>query len=415
MSRTLTPGEVLLQDAWRTFPARSDRAKTLKEVFTALVGQRPPELPPTQALAGVSLHIDPGETVGIVGRNGAGKTSTLRVLAGIIPLHSGFAGCGGRAATLIELGAGFGREFTGRENMRLNAALNGMNRQEIDARIDEMISFSELGHFIDSPIKTYSSGMLVRLGFAVAAHVDADVLLIDEVLAVGDEAFQRKCLSRIATRISEGATLVLVSHSPATIEHACQRVVVLDSGHIVYDGPTAAGLRFYHQLLGFEGEATAARRLADQATAALREARLEDGEGRTRQVFASGERVRVLLDVDARDPGAEVELMLEVRQLAGQPVFRTGHAIITASGHQEFVFDIPRLVLLGGDYDLAVGVRGGGDEDPPMYDRVLPFSVAHVEGGQGIADLRGEWVEVAGPAEVGTIPGAAGLVERDLA
>lgn len=257
MSRRLLPGEVLLEDAWRTFPARGDRAKTLKELFTSLIGRRPPELPPTRALAGVSLHISPGETVGIVGRNGAGKTSTLRVLAGIIPLHRGFAGCGGRAATLIELGAGFGREFTGRENMRLNAALNGMRREEIDERITEMISFSELGHFIDSPIKTYSSGMLVRLGFSVAAHIDADVLLIDEVLAVGDEAFQRKCLRRIAARIEQGTTVVLVSHSPATIEHACRRVVVLDSGQVVYDGPTAAGLRFYHQLLGLEGASAA--------------------------------------------------------------------------------------------------------------------------------------------------------------
>jgi ABC-type polysaccharide/polyol phosphate transport system ATPase subunit len=252
--RALAAGEVVLDDAWRSFPARSDRAGTLKELFTSLVGRKPPELPPTQALAGVSVRIDPAETVGIVGRNGAGKTSTLRVLAGIIPLHRGFAGCGGRVATLIELGAGFGREFTGRENIRLNAALHGMGREEIDARIEEMIDFSELGHFIDSPIKTYSSGMLVRLGFSVAANLDADVLLIDEVLAVGDEAFQLKCLNRIAQRIEEGTTVVLVSHSPSTIERACRRVVVLDGGHVAFDGPTEDGIRFYHRLLGIESE-----------------------------------------------------------------------------------------------------------------------------------------------------------------
>ncbi len=252
MSRLLSPGEVVLQDAWRSFPARGDRASTLKELVTAFGRSRPPELPPTQALAGVTLHVAAGETVGIVGRNGAGKTSTLRVLAGIIPLHRGFAGCGGRVATLIELGAGFGREFTGRENIRLNAALHGMEREQIDARIDEMIAFSELGHFIDAPIKTYSSGMLVRLGFSVAAHLEADVLLIDEVLAVGDEAFQGKCLRRIATRIEEGATVVLVSHAPPIIEQACRRVVVLDGGHVVFDGPTDEGLHFYHHLLGLE-------------------------------------------------------------------------------------------------------------------------------------------------------------------
>src|SRR5581483_6995638 len=194
-------------------------------------------LPRTKALAGVSLHIAPGESVGIVGRNGAGKTSTLRVLAGIIPLERGQAGCGGRVATLIELGAGFGREFTGRENIHVNGALNGMSRQEIEARIDDIIAFSELGRFIDAPLKTYSSGMLVRLGFSVAAHLDADVLLIDEVLAVGDEAFQRKCMRHILGRIEHGVTVVLVSHAPATIERACRRVLVLDSGKVAFDGP----------------------------------------------------------------------------------------------------------------------------------------------------------------------------------
>ena len=252
MTPELLPGEVVLRDAWRSFPARSDRAATLKELVTALGRRRPPELPATQALAGVSVQIAPGETVGIVGRNGAGKTSTLRVLAGIIPLHRGFAGCGGSVATLIELGAGFGREFTGRENIRLNAALHGMHREQIDARIDEMIEFSELGHFIDAPIKTYSSGMLVRLGFSVAAHLQADVLLIDEVLAVGDEAFQGKCLRRIAERIDEGATVVLVSHAPQIIEQACRRVIVLDGGHLVFDGAVDEGLRFYHRLLGLD-------------------------------------------------------------------------------------------------------------------------------------------------------------------
>jgi ABC-type polysaccharide/polyol phosphate transport system ATPase subunit len=400
LTRQLTPGEVVLDQAWRTFPARSDRAKTLKEVFTALVGQRPPELPPTQALAGVSLRIEPGETVGIVGRNGAGKTSTLRVLAGIIPLHSGFAGCGGRVATLIELGAGFGREFTGRENMRLNAALNGMGREETEERIEEMITFSELGHFIDSPIKTYSSGMLVRLGFSVAAHIDADVLLIDEVLAVGDEAFQRKCLRRIAARIAEGTTVVLVSHSPATIEHACRRVIVLNAGQVAYDGPTAAGLRFYHQLLGLESTESTGTRQADRAAAALHEARLEDGDGRARQVFATGERLRVVLTLAGSEPEAEVELVLEIRQVAGPPVFRTSQMVPAPAAPQSVVFDIPRLALLGGDYELAVGAREPGEEEPPISDRVLPFSVAHTEGGQGIADLRGSWALTGSPVEV---------------
>jgi ABC-type polysaccharide/polyol phosphate transport system ATPase subunit len=395
---------VILQDAWRSFPARNDRAATLKELFTSFRSRRDPEFPDTQALAGVSLHINRGETVGIIGRNGAGKTSTLRVLAGIIPLHRGRAECGGRVATLIELGAGFGREFSGRENIRVNAALHGMGREEIDARIDEMISFSELGHFIDSPVKAYSSGMLVRLGFAVAAHIDADVMLIDEVLAVGDEAFQRKCLRRIAERIDEGATLVLVSHSPATIERACRRVVVLDGGHVVYDGATAQGLRFYHRLLGLEDAEPAMAGLESNVPLTVPEARLQDAEGQPRQIFASGERLRAALVLDPA-PGAaenrEVELVIEVRQFPDRAVFRTGHIIATGSGRRQIAFEIPRLGLLGGDYDLAVGVRDASEDGPVLFDRVLAFSVLHVEGAQGVVDLRGTWELESMPVEVG--------------
>ena len=404
MTRALAPGQVVLEEAWRSFPARTDRAKTLKEAFTALVGSRPPELPPTRALAGVTLHIEPGETVGVVGRNGAGKTSTLRVLAGIIPLHQGYAGCGGRVATLIELGAGFGREFTGRENMRLNAALNGMGREEIDERIDEMIAFSELGHFIDAPIKTYSSGMLVRLGFSVAAHLDADVLLIDEVLAVGDEAFQRKCLRRIAAHIERGSTVVLVSHAPATIEHACRRTVVLDGGRVVYDGPTAAGLRFYHRLLGLESAAPAG---ALSEPAVLQEVRLEDGDARPRQVFASGERFRVAMLLEPTVAAGQVELLVEVRPVAGNAVFRTSHVVSVGPQSRVVRFDVPSLRLLGGDYDLAVGVRQPGEDGPPLFDRVLSFSVAPVSGAEGVVDLRGNWLLEPEQIEVGPVEGGS--------
>ncbi|MBI5105629.1 MAG: ABC transporter ATP-binding protein [Solirubrobacterales bacterium] len=207
---------------------------------------------PVHALRDVSLHVEPGETVGIVGRNGAGKSSTLRVLAGIVPLDAGVAGCGGQVVTLLELGAGFGRDFTGRENVLLNGALHGLTREEIEARMDDILAFSELGEFVDVPVKTYSSGMFVRLGFAIAAHLDADVLLIDEVLAVGDEAFQRKCETRIAEQVAAGATLVLVSHDAGLVERTCERVVVLDGGRKAFDGPVAEGMAFYHHLMGTE-------------------------------------------------------------------------------------------------------------------------------------------------------------------
>jgi ABC-2 type transport system ATP-binding protein len=252
--RPLAPGEIVLEHATRSFDVRADAAGTLRGLVSrgARTVTGPDWIP---ALADVTLSISPGETVGIIGRNGAGKTSTLKVLAGIIPLHSGRAQCGGRVVSLLELAAGFSRDFSGRENIYLQGALYGFTQADIDARMSEIIEFSELGHFIEVPIRTYSQGMLLRLGFSIAVHLNADVLLIDEVLAVGDEGFQRKCLARIADRIAGGATLVLVSHDLSSIERACRRAVVLDHGNVVFDGAVTDGIERYRELVRSEEEA----------------------------------------------------------------------------------------------------------------------------------------------------------------
>ncbi len=248
----LRPGEIVLRGASRSFSVRADNAGTLKGL---VLGRRVPAPTPVPALSGVDLRIEPGERVGLVGRNGAGKTSTLRVLSGIVPLQAGEARCGGLVVALLEFAAGFSRDFSGRENIYLQGALYGLDKQGVNERIGRIIEFSELGEFIDVPVKTYSTGMFVRLGFSIVAHLDADVMLIDEVLAVGDEAFQRKCLQRISERIAVGTTVVLVSHEPAAIERVCERVVVMDAGHVVFDGPTEDGLSFYHRMMGTEDEA----------------------------------------------------------------------------------------------------------------------------------------------------------------
>jgi ABC-type polysaccharide/polyol phosphate transport system ATPase subunit len=385
---TLAPGEIVLDHASRSFSVRADRGRTLKELLLRRGAGGPP---PARALHDVSLRVEAGETVGLVGRNGAGKTSTLNVLAGIIPLQSGAAAAGGRVVSLLELGAGFGRDFSGRENIELNGALHGLRREEVAERMEPIIAFSELGEFIDVPVRTYSSGMFVRLGFAIAAHLDADVLLIDEVLAVGDEAFQRKCLRRISEQIAGGTTLVLVSHDATAIERVCERVVVLEAGEVAYDGPTADGLLFYHRLMGTpEGAPLDVRRPDQGADHAVREIELADALGRPGSVFRPGDGVAVTIDLAVRPGAPQRWLVLEVRDAEGRRVFRTAAepALVATGGALRF--EIPRLALLGGDYDLAAGFAAP-DEDPRSYDRVQRFAVLRVQGGEGVVDLRGTW------------------------
>jgi ABC-type polysaccharide/polyol phosphate transport system ATPase subunit len=365
------PGEVVLDRATRRFELRPERARTLKEL--AMRRRRGSTV---TALDEVTLRLEPGEALGLVGRNGAGKTSTLRCLAGIVPLDSGRAACGGRVVSLIELGAGFGAEFSGRENVLLNGALHGFGRPEIEARIDAIAEFSELGEFLDVPVKAYSSGMELRLGFSIAAHLDADVMLIDEVLAVGDESFQRKCLARIRERMAAGATLVLVSHDPRAIEAVCRRVVVLERGRVVFDGGVAEGLAHYRESSGQAGSAGL---------------ELLDSEGRPRTAFEPGEPLRVRMVLDFERPAERAMAALEVRDGRGVTVFRTDTALGAVEGAVEASFEIPRLALLGGEYEVAAGAAEHDAPASGMLRSVTRLSVASTLEGEGIADLRGSW------------------------
>ena len=379
---------MVLEDATRSFLVRSEeRSRTLKELF--IRRRNDPGHGRVLALNGVSLTIEPGEAVAFIGRNGAGKTSTLRCLAGIVPLDSGRAECGGRVVALLDLGAGFGAEFSGRENIYLNGALHGFDRNEIEGRVDDIIEFSELGDFIEAPVKTYSAGMFLRLGFSIAAFLDVDVMLIDEVLAVGDEAFQRKCFRRIAERMDAGATLVLVSHDPTAIERVCRRVVVLDGGEVRYDGDVAEGLLFYHRLLGTEDRGSRSLRPAPGPRVA--ELEVVDSGGRARHVFRSGERMTVRMAVHTSEADARTVLVLELRSAEGALAFRTDTALEGAEGEVQVEFEMPSLALLGGDYDLAVGLSAQDAPPEGSLDRLKRFSVARTLEAEGIADLRGAW------------------------
>jgi ABC-2 type transport system ATP-binding protein len=204
------------------------------------------------ALRDVSFDIAMGSTVGLVGHNGSGKSTLLKAIGGIIQPTSGTVSRRGRLAALLELGAGFHPDLTGRENVYLNAAILGLTKQETDRHFDEIVEFSGIEDFIDTQVKFYSSGMYVRLAFAVAVHVDPDVLLVDEVLAVGDEPFQRKCMERIARFQSEGRTIVLVSHSADQVGSLCDRVIVLNSGHVTHDGDPSEGIKILRD--GYEAD-----------------------------------------------------------------------------------------------------------------------------------------------------------------
>ena len=201
------------------------------------------------ALRGIDLEIRQGERVGLIGANGAGKSTLLKILSRVTAPTEGDIDIWGRVSSLLEVGTGFHRELTGRENVYMNGAILGMSRAEIDERMEDIIAFSEVGEFIDTPVKRYSSGMFVRLAFAVAAHLNSEIMIMDEVLAVGDMAFQRKCLSRMQEAADEeGKTVIYVSHNMTTIRQLCARCIVLDQGRVIYDGDVEEAIALYMNL-----------------------------------------------------------------------------------------------------------------------------------------------------------------------
>jgi ABC-type polysaccharide/polyol phosphate transport system ATPase subunit len=225
-----------------------ERPDTLREAFAHLFTNRV-SYHDFEALKGVSFSIREGEAVGLMGRNGSGKSTTLRIIAGVYRPSAGVIQVNGKVAALIELGAGFHPDLTGRENVILNGLLLGLSRREVAAREEQILNFAELGDFIDSPVKQYSSGMFMRLGFAVATEIDPDILLMDEILSVGDAAFQQKCLERVDSFRRRGKTIVLVSHSANMVRSICQRAIWIQDGLVRMDGPVDDVASVYEQAM----------------------------------------------------------------------------------------------------------------------------------------------------------------------
>lgn len=213
-----------------------------------------------RALGDVSFQVRRGETVGIIGRNGSGKSTLLQIICGTLTATTGTVTTRGRIAALLELGAGFNLEFTGRENVYLNGTLLGLTREEVHARFDDIAAFADIGDFIDQPVKSYSSGMFIRLAFAVAIHVEPDILIVDEALSVGDEAFQRKCFARIERLRDSGATIIFVSHSASTVLELCDHAIFLDRGDLLATGRPKEVVGLYQKMLYASAENAAALR-----------------------------------------------------------------------------------------------------------------------------------------------------------
>lgn len=322
-----------LSKTYRVYPSPRARLwQLISSGFSRLVGRSGPRYyREFHALGDVSFKVGRGETVGIIGRNGSGKSTLLQLICGTLEPSSGRVVQGGRIAALLELGSGFNPEFTGRENVYLNAALMGLSREQVSDRFDAISQFAALGDFLDQPIKTYSSGMVVRLAFATAIHVDPDILVVDEALAVGDTAFQQKCLQRIRSMQDAGVSILLVTHSSNTLIEYCDRGIYLKQGRLVMDGQCRDVVKAYsNDLLEEEGAigidqpvaadateetATIGSESVDAPVAStdfeevgrlfIRSVRLVDASGRNVSVVRSGDAVRAEVAVQVSEVIAE--------------------------------------------------------------------------------------------------------------
>ncbi len=389
-------GQIRVDRVSRRFRVRANDARSLKELF--VLGGRT-EAADVQALQEVTLSVQPGEAVGLVGRNGSGKSTLLRLIAGIIKPSEGTVAAEGRIGSLLELGAGFHPDFSGRENVFLNGAIYGLKRTQIRERFDEIVAFAELEDSIDRPVRTYSSGMYMRLGFAIAAHLDADVLLLDEVFAVGDEAFQRKCFGKVFEFKQRGGTIVFVSHDASQVERLCERAVLLKEGRLEFDGPTHDAVVRYRK--GLAADADPAERAAGlrewgTGEASIVAARLVGAEGEERQQFLAGEPFSLRLRIEAENGVAAPQLQLELRDdgglLIATDVLDTG-SVGWAAGKRELRYDVERLPLSDGRFHLRLGLADS-DDDRILHwlDDALGFLV-YPAGGErgGVVRLEGSW------------------------
>jgi ABC-2 type transport system ATP-binding protein len=372
-----TPTIVSVSDVSKRFVLH--KQKSLKErILNAAAAKRHKE--DFWALRNIDLDIAVGSTVGLVGHNGSGKSTLLKVIGGIIDPTSGTVRRRGRMAALLELGAGFHPDLTGRENVYLNAAILGLSQREIDRYFDAIVDFSGIEDFIDTQVKFYSSGMYVRLAFAVAVHVNPDLLLVDEVLAVGDEPFQAKCMDKIMEFQREGRTIIVVSHSASQVARLCDRVVVMNHGEMVFDGLPADGLRVLR--FGYEEQRRHEERLASGTTddsvspARITEIAIASDEPLDQKTAASGADMTISFGYELREHFPPLIAGIAIETTRGEPLYGLNTKMLsveppTTPGRHSIEFRFRNQSLGAGQFALRGSLE---TKDGVSLDRMNPAS-----------------------------------------
>jgi lipopolysaccharide transport system ATP-binding protein len=355
--------------------------------FRSLVSKRR-DVPPREntfwAVKDISFQVEQGDVLGIIGRNGAGKSTLLKILSRITEPTHGRARIFGRVGSLLEVGTGFHPELTGRENVYLNGAILGMRKAEINRKFDEIVAFAAIEKFIDTPVKRYSSGMYVRLAFAVAAHLEPEVLIVDEVLAVGDAGFQKKCLGRMEGVAREGRTVLFVSHNMAAVEHLCNKALLLNAGRVIFSGSAREATDQYIRGLG-EEHATAGETVVDLRAAPGRPKKFRPLLNRVEISTANqpvngciriGAPLEVRVSFRLEKPAPDVHIVLGFHNERGQRVFMASSTFQPnwpeekRDGEQTYVCEIPSFTLVPGAYGVKIMLDASGVAIDSVWDAI---------------------------------------------
>ncbi|WP_308796740.1 ABC transporter ATP-binding protein [Agromyces silvae] len=390
------PVVVRVDDVSKRFSIRKDNSLKERIVTFGRAGRQHRE--DFWALSGVSTEIRAGQTIGLIGHNGSGKSTLLKVIGGILEPTSGGVESRGRIAALLELGAGFHPDLTGRENVFLNASVLGLSQRETEERFDDIVAFSEIGDFIDTQVKFYSSGMYVRLAFAVAVHTDPDILIVDEVLAVGDEAFQRKCMNKIKSFQSEGRTIILVTHSMGQVQELCDQVVLLHHGQVVQAGDPWEAVAAFRDLL------------EERRQEHIQEEAAPDPAMQNAQIVDAHVRVIGRADGERAQPGDDIEITttlshssglddwicgIQIDNVAGQAVYgtttkRVGLVPGRLIGERTLTLTVRDAMFSGGKYFVNVSLMDLDGRHLFDLPQAASFSVTDQDDATGVVYARPE-------------------------